>query len=72
VSPLDATPQGRTTNVSNEATPAAVGFAEELLQTRQHHPNLARGIVWADVLADIAADEEARQRGGDYRLPDAA
>ncbi|HEX6358905.1 DUF6222 family protein [Actinophytocola sp.] len=23
---------------------------------------LARGIVWADILAEIAADEEARQR----------
>lgn len=22
--------------------------------------NLARGVVWADILADIAADEEAR------------
>jgi hypothetical protein len=24
--------------------------------------NLARGIVWADILADIAADEQARQQ----------
>lgn len=31
--------------------------------------NLARGIVWADILADIAADEEARQRRD---LPEAA
>ena len=31
--------------------------------------NLAKGIVWADVLADIAADEEARRRRD---LPDAA
>jgi hypothetical protein len=40
-------------------TPAALsGVVEEL------HPRvqgtLARGIVWADILADIAADEEAR------------
>lgn len=35
--------------------------------------NLARGIVWADVLADIAADEEARQRRRyDDDLPEAA
>ena len=32
--------------------------------------NLARGIVWADILADIAADEEARQQRRD--LPEAA
>lgn len=31
--------------------------------------NLAKGIVWADVLADIAADEEERRRRD---LPDAA
>ncbi len=34
--------------------------------------NLARGIVWADVLADIAADEEARRRRRDDELPEAA
>jgi hypothetical protein len=33
------------------------------------HGNLTKGIVWADILADIAADEEARQRRD---LPDAA
>lgn len=54
----DATPQSRVT-VRHEETP--VGLVDELLQTRQHHPNLARGIVWADILADIAADEEERQ-----------
>lgn len=32
--------------------------------------NLARGIVWADVLADIAADEQARRMRRD--LPEAA
>jgi hypothetical protein len=40
----------------DENTPT--GVVEEL------HPRspgtLARGIVWADILADIAADEEAR------------
>lgn len=41
---------------------------DELRHTRQQ-PNLARGIVWADILAAIAADEEARQR---RQLPDAA
>ncbi|GAB1511500.1 hypothetical protein [Actinophytocola sp. KF-1] len=39
-----------------------------LVEERLPYPqaNLARGIVWADILADIAADEEAR------RLRDAA
>jgi hypothetical protein len=67
VSSSDATPQGRTTDARHEDTQAAsVGLVDELLQTRQHHPNLARGIVWADILADIAADEEERRlrRGG--------
>lgn len=36
--------------------------------TPVHNGNLARGIVWADVLAEIAADERTRGRG----LPDAA
>jgi hypothetical protein len=73
VSPFDATPQGRTTNTRQEDAPAPASLADELLQTRQHHPNLARGIVWADILADIAADEAARERGTDERrLPEAA
>ena len=33
------------------------------------HGNLTRGIVWADILADIAADDEARRRRD---LPEAA
>jgi hypothetical protein len=33
------------------------------------HGNLTRGIVWADILADIAADEEARRLRD---LPEAA
>lgn len=39
------------------ATPSR--FADE--PPRRPETNLARGIVWADVLADIAADEQARQ-----------
>ncbi len=35
-------------------------IGDDLRQIRAQ-PNLARGIVWADVLAAIAADEEARQ-----------
>jgi hypothetical protein len=42
-------------------------IVDDLRHTRQQ-PNLARGIVWADILAAIAADEEARQR----HLPEAA
>lgn len=48
-------------------TPAEI--IDDLRHTRQQ-PNLARGIVWADVLAAIAADEEARQRRRE--LPEAA
>ena len=73
MSTSDATPQSRTTtDVRHEDTP--VGLVDELLQTRQHHPNLARGIVWADILADIAADEEERRlrRPDTERLRDAA
>jgi hypothetical protein len=46
-----------------QETPAEI--IDEPVLTRQH-PNLARGIVWADILAAIAADEEARH------LPEAA
>ena len=62
VSPFDRAPQRR-----GATQPARTDFMEEVVQPVQ--PNLARGIVWADVLADIAADEEAR-RGRD--LPEAA
>jgi hypothetical protein len=37
-----------------------VSLVEDLVPYPQG--NLARGIVWADILADIAADEEARQQ----------
>lgn len=55
----------RATNQSGNDAPTDL---DELRHTRQQ-PNLARGIVWADVLAAIAADEEARQQ---RQLPDAA
>ena len=56
-------PQRATSQSGHEVTEL-----DELRHTRQQ-PNLARGIVWADVLAAIAADEEARQQ---RQLPDAA
>ena len=43
----------------DENTPAAPTDLVEELQPRPQG-TLARGIVWADILADIAADEEAR------------
>jgi hypothetical protein len=48
----DTTPPARDTNVYS--------LSEELPPTRLHS-TLARGIVWADILAEIAADEEARR-----------
>ena len=59
VSPFDRAPQRQDS--------LRTDFMEEVVQPVQ--PNLARGIVWADVLADIAADEEARRRRD---LPEAA
>ena len=54
----------------NEQTESPAGRL--LDETVQPIPqgNLARGIVWADILADIAADEEARRLR--YDLPEAA
>ena len=49
-----------------DTPPPPVSSVEEMLPYSQ--ANLARGIVWADIVADIAADEEARQS----RLRDAA
>jgi hypothetical protein len=63
MSPFDATPQRRgTTNPRSgqETTTTPTNLVDELLQPRSH-ASLARGIVWADILADIAADDEARQ-----------
>ncbi|TDV41040.1 DUF6222 family protein [Actinophytocola oryzae] len=48
---------------------APTDLVDELRHTRQQ-PNLARGIVWADILAAIAADEAARQQ--QRQLPEAA
>lgn len=60
-------PQGRhATNQSGQQE--LTTHLDEVLHVRQQ-PNLARGIVWADILAAIAADEAARQQG---QLPDAA
>jgi len=77
VSLADATPQrSRTTTQRQTGEPPAipVGIVDELVQTtsRQHYPNLGRGIVWADILADIAADEEERQLRAGGQLRDAA
>lgn len=69
----DATPQRRKQQI--EEPPAIpVGLVDELVETpsRQHYPNLAGGIVWADILADIAADEEERQLRAAEQLRDAA
>lgn len=63
MSPFDATPQRRgTTNARSdqENTTTPTNLVDDLLHPRSH-ASLARGIVWADILADIAADEEARQ-----------
>lgn len=64
MSPFDATPQhrGSTDPRPEQEVPAIpVDLVDEL---RQPHSgaNLARGIVWADVVAAIAADEEERQQ----------
>jgi hypothetical protein len=74
VSLFDATPQRREQQV--EEPPAIpVTLVDELVEitpARQHNPNLAGGIVWADILAEIAADEEERQLRAAERLSDAA
>ncbi|MBB4909390.1 DUF6222 family protein [Actinophytocola algeriensis] len=47
---------------ANEPTPITqANFGDEEPE-RYIRANLARGIVWADILADIAADEQARQQ----------
>jgi hypothetical protein len=76
VSSLDSTASRSTTNSRRDNnTPAVpVDLVDDLVQPRPQYTNLARGIVWADVVADIAADEEARQSHGDtdHQLPEAA
>ncbi len=77
MSAFDATSPRRTnTDQRREENTQAVpvDLVEELAPPRPHYSNLARGIVWADIVADIAADERARQaRGrGDQQLPEAA
>lgn len=64
MSPSEATPQPRgITNLrpDQEVPTLSVDPLDEL---RPPHSgaNLARGIVWADIVAAIAADEEERQR----------
>jgi hypothetical protein len=50
-----------------------VDLVDELLPP-QTHSNLAKGVVWADIVADIAADEKNRQLPDvePRQLPDAA
>lgn len=75
MSPFDATPRRHGANpLHNQNTPAVTEFLEERVLTSSPSTNAARGIVWADVLAEIAADEEARQlRAAETRqLRDAA
>jgi hypothetical protein len=62
VSPFDATPRRLGANQLHEQNMLASNdFVEERVLTSSPSTNAARGIVWADVLAEIAADEEARQ-----------
>jgi hypothetical protein len=74
VSPSEAAPPrvGITNPWHDEEPVVSVDLVSE---PRQPHsgPTLARGTVWADILAAIAADEEARQRHAETpRLRDAA
>ena len=68
MSPFERTSQRREHAEPGTHENAPAGLVEELLQPIPQ-ANLARGIVWADILADIAADEEARNRRD---LPEAA
>jgi hypothetical protein len=69
VSRFDASPQPRrTTNPrgDQENPTARTELVEDLSEIGTSHTSLARGIVWADVLAAIAADDQA------HHLRDAA
>ncbi len=65
MSPFDRNPQ-------RDEQPSTGRLLDEAVVQPIPQGNLARGIVWADVLADIAADEEARRRRRDDDLPEAA
>ncbi|SDH50470.1 hypothetical protein SAMN05192558_10236 [Actinokineospora alba] len=71
----DATPR-REQQEEPPANPVTlVSLVDEMVDINPHaphNPNLAAGIVWADILADIAADEEERQLRAAERLSDAA
>ena len=55
----------------NEQTESLAGHLLDEVVQPLPQGNLTRGIVWADILADIAADEEARRLRHDD-LPEAA
>lgn len=63
MSPSDANHPNRATKPQREGnTPARQGeFSDDQPQSGVPHPSLGQGLVWADVLAAIAADEETRQ-----------
>lgn len=76
MSPSDATPRrhGITNLRQDQETPAISIDPVDELRLPHSGANLARGIVWADIVAAIAADEEARQQRVDEtpQLPNAA
>lgn len=62
MSPSDPTPvrRGTANPRGDQDTPAVpTNLVDGLLWPRTH-TSLARGIVWADIVAGIAADERAR------------
>ncbi|MFC4857003.1 hypothetical protein [Actinophytocola glycyrrhizae] len=59
--PIFELPRERNNARHDDNAPATPVNLVEDLQPRPQ-TNLARGIVWADILADIAADEAARQQ----------
>lgn len=65
--PLFETPRREPPGPRREQDPPVTPLSSVDGQEPPHlHANLGRGIVWADILAEIAADEDAR------RLRDAA
>ncbi|HEV7648546.1 MAG TPA: hypothetical protein VGP26_10320 [Actinophytocola sp.] len=72
--PADPKRRRETTDPRREPDPssAATDLVDELTPPTTNS-DLVKGIVWADVLADIAADELRRRREvGTRDLPDAA